>query len=139
VRLKIEPSSVSGELAAPSSKSYTHRAVIVASLAEGGSIIENPLLSDDTLYTINACRILGADIELREDSLAVKGTGGEIKPEKPKIFAGNSGSTIRMIAPLAALAPTKIILPSRFRGESLRQTKPPSPGKPAPSPSAPCS
>ena len=110
MRLKIEPSSVSGELAAPPSKSYTHRAVIVASLAEGESIIENPLLSDDTLYTMNACRILGADIELREDSLAVKGTGGEIKPEKPKIFAGNSGSTIRMIAPLAALAPTKIIL-----------------------------
>lgn len=110
MKLKIAPSSVSGELAAPPSKSYTHRAVIVASLAEGESIIENPLLSDDTIYTMNACRILGAEIELRENGLTVKGTGGEIKSEKPRIFAGNSGSTIRMIAPLAALVPMKIIL-----------------------------
>ena len=90
----------------------------MASLAKGESIIENPLLSDDTLYTINACRTLGAEVELREDSLTVKGTGGEIKAEKQKIFAGNSGSTIRMIAPLAALAQTKIILDGDSR---LRQ------------------
>ncbi len=110
MRLKITPSSVSGEVSAPPSKSYTHRAVILASLAAGESTIENPLLSDDTLYTINACRALGAEIALDSDSLAVKGTGGKIKAEKQKIFAGNSGSTIRMIAPLAALGKTKVIL-----------------------------
>lgn len=110
MRLKITPSSVSGEVSAPPSKSYTHRAVILASLAAGESVIENPLLSDDTLYTINACRALGAEIALESDSLAVKGTGGKIKAEKQKIFAGNSGSTIRMIAPLAALGKTKVIL-----------------------------
>lgn len=118
MRLKITPSSVSGEVAAPPSKSYTHRAVILASLAAGESTIENPLLSDDTLYTINACRALGAEIALDSDSLAVKGTGGKIKAEKQKIFAGNSGSTIRMIAPLAALAQTKVILDGDSR---LRQ------------------
>ncbi len=118
MRLKITPSSLSGQVVAPPSKSYTHRAVILASLAEGESIIQNSLLSDDTLYTINACRTLGTEIELREDSLIVKGTGGEIKPQKQRIFAGNSGSTIRMIAPLAALAPTKIILDGDSR---LRQ------------------
>jgi 3-phosphoshikimate 1-carboxyvinyltransferase len=118
VRIKTTPSSVTGEVSAPPSKSYTHRAVIVASLATGESIIENPLLSDDIGYTIDACRALGAEIELRGDSLVVKGTGGEIKVEKPKIFAGNSGSTIRMIAPLAALGKTKVILDGDSR---LRQ------------------
>jgi len=118
VRLKITPSSLSGKLLAPPSKSYTHRALILASLAEGASIIENPLLSDDTRYTIEACRALGAEIAVESDSLKIIGTGGSIKAEKRKIFAGNSGSTIRMIAPLAALAQTKVILDGDSR---LRQ------------------
>lgn len=119
MRLKITPSSVSGKLLAPPSKSYAHRAVILASLAEGVSIIENPLLSDDTRYTIEACRALGAEIAVESDSLKIIGTGGSIKvADKRKIFAGNSGSTIRMIAPIAALAQTKVILDGDSR---LRQ------------------
>jgi 3-phosphoshikimate 1-carboxyvinyltransferase len=110
VRLKITPSPLTGEVLAPPSKSYTHRALILASLAAGESVIENPLLSDDTRYTIDACRALGANVKMRDNSLAVKGTGGKIKLEKEKIFAGNSGSTIRMIAPLAALGKTRVIL-----------------------------
>jgi 3-phosphoshikimate 1-carboxyvinyltransferase len=117
VKMRITPSSIEGEVTAPPSKSYTHRAVIAASLAAGESLIENPLLSDDTLYTINACRSLGADIKL-EGNLKIKGTGGKIKASKERIFAGNSGSTIRMIAPLAALSSTKVILDGDSR---LRQ------------------
>ena len=112
MKVRITPSSVTGEVSAPPSKSYTHRAVIAASLAAGESVIESPLLSDDTLYTINACRSLGADIELESDRLKINGTGGQIRVAASggKIFAGNSGSTIRMVAPLAALAPTRVIL-----------------------------
>jgi 3-phosphoshikimate 1-carboxyvinyltransferase len=112
VKLRITPSSVTGEVAAPPSKSYTHRAVIAASLAIGESLIEDPLLSDDTLYTIDACRSLGADIKLESNQLKINGTGGQIKiaPGKERIFAGNSGSTIRLVAPLVALAPTRVIL-----------------------------
>ncbi len=120
MKVRITPSSVTGEVSAPPSKSYTHRAVILASLAAGESIIENPLLSDDTLYTINACRTLGADITLDADRLKITGTGGQIKVAraKQKIFAGNSGSTIRMVAPMAALSQTKVILDGDSR---LRQ------------------
>jgi len=112
VKVRITPSSVTGEVSAPPSKSYTHRAVILASLATGESLIENPLLSDDTFYTINACRSLGADIELKGNRLMITGTGGQIRVASgsERIFAGNSGSTIRMIAPLAALATAKVIL-----------------------------
>jgi 3-phosphoshikimate 1-carboxyvinyltransferase len=118
VRLKITPSPLTGEVLAPPSKSYTHRALILASLAAGESLIENPLLSDDTRYTIDACRALGAEIEMRDDSLVVRGTGGKISLTEEKIFAGNSGSTIRMITPLAAMAETKVILDGDSR---LRQ------------------
>jgi 3-phosphoshikimate 1-carboxyvinyltransferase len=118
VRIKITPSRVSGAVIAPPSKSYSHRAVIVAALAAGESVIANPLLADDTGYTIEACRALGADIEIRDDSLVVKGTGGRIRPRQSEIFVGNSASTIRMIAPLAAASPTRIVLDG---DERLRQ------------------
>jgi 3-phosphoshikimate 1-carboxyvinyltransferase len=120
VKVRITPSSVTGEVTAPPSKSYTHRAVILASLATGESLIKDPLLSDDTLYTVNACRSLGADIELKGNRLKINGTGGKIRvaPSRDRIFAGNSGSTIRMVAPLAALSQTKVVLDGDSR---LRQ------------------
>jgi 3-phosphoshikimate 1-carboxyvinyltransferase len=120
VKLRITPSSITGEVIAPPSKSYTHRAVIAASLAAGESIIEDPLLSDDTLYTIEACRSLGADIRIEDDQLIISGTGGQIKvaPGRERIFAGNSGSTTRLVAPLAALSRTGVILDGDSR---LRQ------------------
>jgi 3-phosphoshikimate 1-carboxyvinyltransferase len=119
VKARITPSAVSGEVSAPPSKSYTHRAVILASLAAGESIIHNPLISDDTLYTIDACRSLGADIRLDSDRLKITGTGGKIRvSDKQRIFVGNSGSTIRMVAPLAALGQGRVILDG---GSRLRQ------------------
>jgi 3-phosphoshikimate 1-carboxyvinyltransferase len=112
VRVRIKPSSVAGEVYAPPSKSYTHRAVILASLAASETVIDNPLLSDDTRYTIDACCLLGANIKLKSNRLRITGTGGQIRvtPNRNKIFAGNSGSTIRMVASLAALSQTKVVL-----------------------------
>jgi 3-phosphoshikimate 1-carboxyvinyltransferase len=119
VKARITPSAVSGEVSAPPSKSYTHRAVILASLAAGESVIQNLLISDDTLHTIDAGRSLGADIELKDDRLIITGTGGKIRVgDGQNIFAGNSGSTIRMIAPLAALGQGRVILDGDSR---LRQ------------------
>ena len=120
MRIKVTPSELSGIVAAPPSKSYTHRAVILATLATGDTVIENPLISDDTLSTINACRVLGAGIQQEANLLRIAGTGGRLKclPEGQLIFVGNSGSTIRMIAPLVALTGTRVILDG---GSQLRQ------------------
>jgi len=119
VRVRITPSPLKGKVLAPPSKSYTHRAVILASLAAGESVIEEPLLADDTLYTIDACRSLGADIRQDGNRLLVTGTGGKIRAtDGQRIFAGNSGSTIRMIAPVAALSRSRVILDGDSR---LRQ------------------
>ncbi|HEY77893.1 MAG TPA: 3-phosphoshikimate 1-carboxyvinyltransferase [Dehalococcoidia bacterium] len=110
--VKITPSAVTGTVAAPPSKSYTHRAIIVASLADGETRIIRPLLSDDTLLTIDAVRQLGAAIEQNGDMLKITGTGGRINvaPNSGVIFAGNSGSTVRMAAAVAALSPTRVVL-----------------------------
>jgi 3-phosphoshikimate 1-carboxyvinyltransferase len=121
VKARITPSPVRGEVSAPPSKSYTHRAVILASLAAGESTILSPLISADTLYTIDAGRSLGADIELKDDKLIITGTGGKIRVgDKQRIFVGNSGSTIRMVAPLAALGQTKVV----FDGDSRLRQRP---------------
>jgi 3-phosphoshikimate 1-carboxyvinyltransferase len=122
VRIRITPSSVTGGTLAPPSKSYTHRAVILASLATGETRIENPLISDDTLHTIDACSSLGADIAPDSNRLRITGTGGQIRvaPNRERIFVGNSGSTIRMVAPLAALASTRVV----FDGDSRLRQRP---------------
>ena len=62
---------LSGSVSVPPSKSYTHRAVLMASLATvdergKGSRIRNPLLSRDTNATVDACAAMGAEMERRE-------------------------------------------------------------------------
>ena len=116
MRLRITPSAVGGTVSAPPSKSYTHRALILGSLAQGETVIENFLRSDDTQYTIDACRSLGVNIQSEGETLRVTGTGGQfpVTPEPKRIFVGNSGSTIRMAASLAALIPARVV----FDGEA---------------------
>lgn len=58
--LTVERSgNLEGTVKAPPSKSYTHRAVIIAALAEGVSEIRDPLVAEDTLSSLNACRAFG--------------------------------------------------------------------------------
>ena len=57
---------VNAELQVPGSKSYTQRALVIASLADGKSILRNTLVSEDTTHLVEALRLLGArDRELR--------------------------------------------------------------------------
>jgi len=122
VKLRIKPSTVSGMVSAPSSKSYTHRALILGSLAQGETVIENFLASDDTQYTINACRSLGVNIQSDGKTVRIIGRGGRfsVQPGQETIFAGNSGSTIRMVAPLATLAQSRVV----FDGDTRLRQRP---------------
>lgn len=91
-----------GVVNAPPSKSYTHRAFIIASLAEGESKIENYLSSRDTLATIKACEALGVKTDLNKVA-RVKGAGGELKAPRKVIDCENSGTTIRLVTGMASL------------------------------------
>jgi 3-phosphoshikimate 1-carboxyvinyltransferase len=122
VKLRIKPSKVSGMVSAPPSKSYTHRALILGSLAQGETVIENFLASNDTQYTINACRSLGVNIQSDGKTVRIVGSGGRfsVQPRQETIFVGNSGSTIRMVAPLAALARDRVV----FDGDARLRQRP---------------
>ena len=113
---RVEKTKISGTLVCPPNKSYTHRAIFLASLTDGKSIIKNVLYSRDTNATISACKSFGATITQNDSSLTVTG----IKKIKsfPEINASNSGTTIRIASAIAALAEGKTVLSG---DESLRQ------------------
>lgn len=108
--LKVKPSKLAGEVKAPPSKSYTHRAFMVALLARGESKVINPLVSFDTEVTIEAARTLGAEVSQEGDVWRVLGTAGELKPRADTIDARNSGTTIRLMSAIAALSPKLVRL-----------------------------
>jgi 3-phosphoshikimate 1-carboxyvinyltransferase len=101
VKISIQRSQLSGKARCPSSKSYTHRAVFIAALSDGESCIHDPLISRDTLSTINACGALGSQILHEESKLLIKGT--PLKAPETIIDAGNSGTTIRIATSVCSL------------------------------------
>jgi 3-phosphoshikimate 1-carboxyvinyltransferase len=96
---------VSGVIEIPADKSITHRAVMLSSIAEGDSIVRNYLPSDDCNRTINAFRRMGVDIKINHGNLYIKGVGLHLmEPQvgKYNIYAGNSGTTARLISGILA-------------------------------------
>lgn len=122
MRLKVMPSAVSGQVAAPPSKSYTHRALILGALARGETLITNYLDADDTRYTADALRTLGTDIRTEGNIVKIVGRDGKfsVQPGRETIFVGNSGSTVRMVAPLTSLTQSRVV----FEGEPRLYQRP---------------
>ena len=104
-KLEINKSFLEGNVKCPPSKSYTHRAIAIASLAEGKSTISNPLISRDTIATISGCKMLGIKIEKANENVNCIEIVGRNQFETPKdiINAENSGTTIRILTSMAAL------------------------------------
>lgn len=105
MKLVVERSALSGSARIPGSKSHTIRAVVIASLAQGESIIREPLDSLDTLACVRVCRGLGAQIraEAGAASWAVIGTGGRLATPEDVLDVGNSGTTLYITLSTAAL------------------------------------
>ncbi|MFX1298198.1 MAG: 3-phosphoshikimate 1-carboxyvinyltransferase [Promethearchaeota archaeon] len=108
-----------GQIQAPPSKSYTHRAVIMAALADGTSIITEPLIGADTSASINAMRALGTEIVEEGTKLVIKGNTQLQLPEDI-INVENSGTTIRFITALAAHVHGKV----KLTGDDSIQKRP---------------
>jgi len=109
--------TLSGSVKAPPSKAHTHRAVIAGSLSDGRSMIKEALVCDDTVATIKACRMVGAEIDQDKTTFRVDGIS---KPNTPEnvIDCGESGTTIRFLTPVCALAEGISVLTGN---ESLRE------------------
>ena len=88
----------SGEITLHGDKSLSHRAIIFASLANGKSNISNLLLSGDTTATLQAFKIMGIKVEIKNNEVVIHGNGlnGLVSPKKP-IDCINSGTTARLL------------------------------------------
>ena len=104
VSIQVKRSKLSGVVRCPSSKSYTHRALAIASLAPGQSTITNALLARDTLATLACCRALGAEIESKREGreVQVQGRTG-FEPPENVLNCENSGTTIRIMTAISGL------------------------------------
>jgi len=123
MKLVVNKSRLKGTVAIPASKSHTIRAVAIASLAGGQSLIHAPLDSSDTMAAVACYRALGAVIDTSDPKLwRVTGTGGKITPPKEIIDVGNSGTTLRVAMGSAALAPSGQT--TTFTGDEQIQTRP---------------
>ncbi len=94
---------LSGQICAPSSKSYTQRMVIAAALSHGTSKVSNPLQSEDTEATLRAVTALGAKVKVAEGCWTIQGVL-PLKGAKEPIDCSESGATLRFMIPVAALA-----------------------------------
>ena len=100
---KIEKSKLRGRIVCPSNKSYTHRAIFLAALSDGKSIVKKILRSNDTLATISACRGFGIEVEEIKNNVTIKNTI-DSTVQNSMINAENSGTTIRIAIAIAALS-----------------------------------
>ncbi|MFY9299743.1 MAG: 3-phosphoshikimate 1-carboxyvinyltransferase [Candidatus Nitrosotenuis sp.] len=114
---RVEKSRLRGTITCPSNKSYTHRAIFLASLVNGKSLIKNVLRSRDTNATIEICKSLGAEIQEAGNNLKIKGID-KFDDSELTLDASNSGTTIRIAAAISSLRGSKTILSG---DESLRR------------------
>jgi 5-enolpyruvylshikimate-3-phosphate synthase len=66
-KIEITPRQLTGSLEIPPSKSVSHRAIIMAGLAKGESVISNVLMSQDMIVTCEAMEALGTSISYHEE------------------------------------------------------------------------
>lgn len=90
-----------GVVRLPGSKSLSNRALLLAALCEGETLVENLLASDDTERMLEALSALGVGIERREDSVLV--TGAPLSAAEPlTLYLGNAGTAMRPLSAVLA-------------------------------------
>jgi 3-phosphoshikimate 1-carboxyvinyltransferase len=123
MNLITKKSRLKGTIAIPGSKSHTIRAVAIASLADGVSLIRSPLISSDTLSAVGCYKALGAKIDTSNDKVwKVTGNGGNVAAPKEIVDVGNSGTTLRL-----AMGSASLVWPGEsvtFTGDEQTRSRP---------------
>ena len=102
MKVTVTPAKLSGKIAAIPSKSYAHRFLICAALSDGCCEIWADRTSADIEATARCLCAMGADITRRGGVYAVSPASGEKTEVLPALDCGESGSTLRFLAPIAS-------------------------------------
>ncbi len=96
---------IDADVVIPGSKSITNRAMPIAALARGESVLTGLLISDDTRYMAGALRALGIGVEVDEARLTARIIGGDgtFPAGEASLFVGNSGTSMRFLAAMLPL------------------------------------
>lgn len=96
--VRITPTSLSGTIKAPSSKSKAHRLLLCAALSDGPRYIGCETLSDDIDATTRCLNAMGARIIYKNGTFEVNPT--DHVPRDACLYAGESGTTLRLLLPV---------------------------------------
>jgi 3-phosphoshikimate 1-carboxyvinyltransferase len=120
----IQPSHLHGGITVPPSKSHTLRAILFAALAKGTSTIHHFLPSPDTSAMIDAVRLLGAEVTIKNHTLLIQGVAGKPHVTEDIIQCGNSGQVLRFIGAIGALSSHYTVLTGDHSIRHQRPVKP---------------
>lgn len=89
----------------PGSKSITNRALLLATLAKGESVLRGALFSEDSRYFLSCIRDLGFVCKADENNkvITVTGMGGVVPREKASVYVGSAGTAARFLTALLGL------------------------------------
>jgi 3-phosphoshikimate 1-carboxyvinyltransferase len=105
-----------GTVAVPGDKSISHRALLLAAVADGTSVVRGLSDGDDVRRTADAVTVLGAGI----DGTRITGAGEGLRPPGAPLDMGNSGTTMRLLAGLVAGFEIRCVL----EGDASLSTRP---------------
>lgn len=97
----VWPSEVRGSVGVPSSKSAVQRLLAIGLLTEGVTEVAGVTFCEDVLATLEAVRVLGAEVRIEGHHIEVRGPG---HPRPAEVRCRESGLCLRMMTPVAALA-----------------------------------
>ncbi|MEM9941669.1 MAG: 3-phosphoshikimate 1-carboxyvinyltransferase [Planctomycetota bacterium] len=112
-KIEIQPHSsrVDGTIRPPGSKSITNRALMIAAMAEGKSLLVGGLESDDTHFMSESLKRLGVGVthtshcasRVGSQALSISGSAGKFAEESAQLFIGNSGTSVRFLTAMLGI------------------------------------
>jgi 3-phosphoshikimate 1-carboxyvinyltransferase len=99
------PQPANARVRVPGSKSLTNRALIIAALAQGKSLLTGALDSEDTRVMVDGLQKLGFEVEHDRENATIEimGRGGKIPAAEADLFVANSGTTLRFLTALVSV------------------------------------
>jgi 3-phosphoshikimate 1-carboxyvinyltransferase len=116
----VAPSGLEAAVRLPGSKSLTNRALVLAALADGPSVVRRALRSRDTLLMARALTALGAAVDTTADDWAVTPLTGQVPGGRAEVDCGLAGTVMRFVPPVAGLVAGEVA----FDGDPHMRNRP---------------